>query len=320
MKKVPKQIAIEVSNRCQLKCSGCFHEIGYERQPDMDIDFVKSIIDRNTFDATIIPYLWNEPTLYPHIFDMIEHVVRKKQRAYITTNGMIFHNDLFELITEKNRVYQIIFSLDGLPGSKSIELCRKGSDEKVILENIRKFVELKERKGNNIDLCLKICQRGQDWEEIEEFIYLWLSRGIDYICVGRMLNQSGLPLRRYPCQYFNDMYMLIRVDREIIPCMYNYDVAIKNYFNIGKLDKTEDLIEAYNRIDLVRYRDEQKKGLFRGPCKTCNSAYTGRGLRGVFEFNDPEKKRLGKLYSTMDYYNCTYSLKDKAVGIQYDNI
>ena len=318
--KVPRQIAIEITNKCQLKCSGCFQETGYAKQKDMDIEFVKSIIDRNDFNATIIPYMWGEPLLYPHIFDMMEHVVRKKQRAYITTNGMLWNDDLFELITEQNRIYQIIFSLDGVPWSKSIELCRKGTESFTVLHNIERFKKLKEKKGNNIDLCLKICHRGQDWGEIEDFIFFWLGTGIDYICVGRMLNQSGLELRREPCQYFNSMYMLIRADREIVPCMYNYDVSINNYFKIGKLEENENLIEAYNKPVLLELREDQERGIFSGPCKNCNSAYTGYGFRGQLEFNNQTYKDIGTLYTTQDYYNVTFSLKDKATGIQYRNV
>ena len=315
----PKQIAIEITNRCQLKCSGCFQTLGITKHKDMDIDYVKSIIDRNTFGATIIPFLWGEPLLYPHITEMYEYIVSKAQRSYITSNGMIWNDDLFELITQENSVYQMIFSLDGLPGSRSIKICRPGSDSTTILQNIIRFRNLKEKNGNNIDLCLKICRRGQDWEEIENFIYYWLKQDIDYICVGQMLNQSGLPVRKYPCQYFNDKFMLIRVDREIIPCMYCEEIAINNYFEIGKLDDTEDLIEAYNRPLLQELRKGHEQGIFAGPCKNCNSAYTGRGMRGQYVFNDPVKKDIGVMYTTQDYYNQTFSLKDKAIGVQYGN-
>jgi len=317
--KIPKQIAIEVTNKCQLKCVGCFQNLGLKKHEDMNIDYVKSIIDRNTFGATIIPFLWGEPILYSHIYEMFEYIVKKKQRAYLTSNALIWNDDLFELITQKNSVYQMIFSIDGLPGSRSIEVCRPGSDATTILQNIMRFKALKEKNRNNIDLCLKICQRGQDWEEIENFIYYWLKLGIDYICVGRMLNQSGMLLRKYPCQYFNDKFLLIRVDKEIIPCMYCEEVAINNCFEIGKLNDTEDLVKAYNRPVLQELRIEQEHGVFKGPCKNCNSAYTGHGMRGQYVFNDPEKKDIGVIYSTQDYYNQTFSLEDKAKGIQYGN-
>jgi len=254
--------------------------------------------------------MWNEPLLHPDIARMMEYVIKKNQRGYITTNGMIWNQDLFELITEQNRIYQLIISLDGLPGNKSIAKCRPGSDPDRIILNIERFIELKERKGNNIELCLKICQRGQDWEEIENFIYYWLKTGVDYICIGRMLNHSGLEIRKYPCQYFDDKFMLIRCDKEIVPCMYNEQVAIENYFKIGKLNETESLIAAYNRSKFQMLREDQKMEIFYGPCNFCNSAYTGDGFRGQYQFNDPTKKDIGILYSSQDYYNQTFSLRD----------
>jgi len=317
---IPKQIAIEVTSRCQLRCQGCMKTLGYPDQ-DMPLDFFKSIIDRNYFDATIIPYQNGEPLLHPDIFKMIEYTISKGMRSYITTNGLIWNEDLFQLITEKNRCYQIIFSLDGIVDNKSrsIEQARPGSNRKLIYDHIMRFKELKEKKGNNIDLCLKFCHRGQDWAEMEEFIGYWLNEGIDYICIGRMLNQTGKELRIYPCQYFDSMYMLIRVDGELIPCMYNYDVAIKNYFEIGKLNDKISLVDAYNNITLQKLREDQANGVFHGPCKTCNSAYTGYGFRGELTLNRDTYK-VGKLYHGKDYYNEMYSRIDKQIGVQHERI
>jgi organic radical activating enzyme len=315
---IPRQIAIEVTNRCQMSCEGCLKNLSKVKLQDMDFDFVKSIVDRNDFDATIIPFMNGEPLLYPHIYELIQYVIGKKQRVYLTSNGLIWNNELFELVTEQNSFYQMIFSIDGLPRSTSLSLCRQGYNDNV-LKNIYRFLNLKEHKGNNIDLCLKICQRGQDWEEIENFIYYWLNQGVDYVCVGRMLNQSGLSLRSYPCQYFNDKFLLVRADREIVPCMYDTSVYADNYFQIGKLGDNEDLQDAYNRIALVELRDKQQNGIFEGPCATCNSAYTGYGFRAKYEFNDPLKKDIGTMYGVFDYYNVTFSLTDKMDGIQYED-
>jgi radical SAM protein with 4Fe4S-binding SPASM domain len=113
--------------------------------------------------------------------------------------------------------------------------------------------------------------------------------------------------------------MLIRVDGEITPCMYNYDVAIKNYFEIGKLNDKIPLIEAYNNIALQKLREDQNNGIFHGPCKTCNSAYTGYGFRGELTLNRDIYK-VGKLYHGKDYYNEMYSQIDKKIGIQHERI
>lgn len=320
-KSIPKQIAIEVTTRCQLRCKNCMKTLGYPDM-DMDLDYYKTIIDRNNFGATIIPYQNGEPLLHPYITEMVEYPLSKKMRLYITTNGMIWNEDLFQLITEENGCYQLLFSLDGLPlkKSRSIERARPGSNRELIMKNIIKFLELKAEKKSDIDTCIKLCRRGQDWEEIEEFIYYWLIRGVDYVCIGEMLNQTGTGMRIYPCQYFDDMYMLIRADKEIINCMYRYEVAIENQFAIGKLDEKEDLIEVYNRSKLVKLREDQKKGIFHGACKTCGSAYTGRGFRGQLEFNNPKLKDIGILFCSQDYYNRTFSLVNKKIGINYGNV
>jgi hypothetical protein len=296
------------------------HTLAGNHNPvDMSFEYFKSVVDRNTFGATIMPYMNNEPLLHPDITRMMEYVISKGQRCYITTNGTIWNEDLFKLITEKNSFYQIIFSLDGL-WNNTIEKCRPGSNKYILLNYIERFKKLKEEKGNNLDMCLKICRRGQDWEEIENFIYFWLKDEIDYICIGNMLNQVGIEVRKYPCQYFDDKFLLIKANKHIVPCMYNTIVYFVNYFNIGKLNETENLIDAYNRPVLQKLREDQNNGIFHGPCKSCNSAYTGQGFRAQYEFNDPGKKEIGTLYGSYDYYNMTFSLKDKPMGVQYGNI
>ena len=95
---IPKQLAIEITTRCQLRCKGCMKTLGYPDM-DMDLDFYKSIIDRNNFGATIIPYQNGEPLLHSDIFEIIRYPLSKNMRLYITTNGMIWNNDLFELMT-----------------------------------------------------------------------------------------------------------------------------------------------------------------------------------------------------------------------------
>ncbi len=67
-------------------------------------------------------------------------------------------------------------------------------------------------------------------------------------------------------------------------------------------------------------RFDHKTKNFLGPCKKCGSAYTGYGFRGQFQFNSSKLKDIGILHTTYDYYNTTFSLKNKAVGIQYNNV
>lgn len=309
--KIPKQVIIEVSSACQLKCVGCPNNLT-ENHRFMDFDFFKSIIDRVDFDTTIIPWMNGEPLLHPQYADMIKYITAKGLRCYITTNGMIWNKELYEHILGDTSCYQIIFSLDGLPykRSRSIELARPGTIRDKVMENILAFGLDKAQTGAKIQMAVKLCQRGQDWGEVEEYIYYWLSRPyIDYVVYGRMLGEETPGQRLYPCQYFDRNFLIIRADGSSRICAYNDRIVNGNENPVGQIDKNTNLLEFYNNERFEFYRNEQDHGRFHGPCQTCGYAYTGRGFKGEITFRDDRFSDLGPIHYRHDYYNEFFSLK-----------
>jgi len=318
----PYQLIIETSASCQLQCIGCPF-IAAEKPPRpkfMSLDLFKSIIDRIDWPVTVVPWMNGEPLLNPDFPRMLKYLVAAGHRAYITTNGMIWDDEVFQLITDENSVYQIIFSLDGLPSvfSRSIERCRPGSNRERILSNIEAFGRLKMEKGSNLDMAVKICRRGQDQGEIEHYIHHWLQRPyINYVCEGRMLTEDATKeTRMFPCKYPDHMFMVIRSDGEMVPCAYNETVVNDNWFHMGSVANDKPLLEVYNNAKMTAFRLDQKAGRFCGPCITCGFAYTGHGFDGMLSFRD-EKLRAtypNPIWFHSDYYNTFYSLKRKQAG------
>jgi len=325
---LPLQIDIEVSAICNLKCIGCPFTQGREKRRQkfgyMQMDLFKHIVDQVNWECTLVPWLNGEPLMHPDYTQMIKYIINRGHRAYITTNGTIWNQELFDLITRENSIYQIIFSLDGMPAawSKSIELARPGSDRETIYGNIMRFGELKRAKGDQIDMAVKICRRGQDQAEIEKFIHYWLKKPyIDYVCEGRLMVDDRNPegFRTHPCMYSNPMFMVIKWDGAVVPCSYNDEATNKDYFKFGNVDGPHTLLEIYNGEKMCKFRHEQDRGMFRGPCATCGFSYTGRGFEGAVQFRDPELQFKGDPRTDnpwypvnfhSDYYNTFYSLKE----------
>ena len=316
---IPKQVDIEVSTLCQLRCQGCPMGGTAASGGFMDLALFKSIIDRIDFETTVVLWLNGEPLLHPHYAEMAKYVEAAGLRYYITTNGMIWNEELFELITNKDSFcYQIIFSLDGLPWSPSIEIARPGTDRVRVLKTIEGFGKLKSSKQAPIDMAVKICQRGQDWEEIENYIGHWLEKPfVDYVCYGKMLNEETAGGQRtYPCQYFDHNFLILGIDGTSRLCAYN--TGICNGANpVGKLGETESLLEFYNNEAFTKYRRDQRNGIFHGPCETCGFAYTGFGSQGILQFRNPLLRHLKPVYFRQDYYNQFYSLKEKGKPMEY---
>jgi len=281
----------------------------------MDIDFFKSIVDRVDFPTIIVPYSNGEPLLHPHVTEAMDYIInRKSLTTYLTTNGTIWNDDLFRMTLKDNKYYQTIFSLDGLstPMSRSIELTRPGSDRSKILDTVHRYLDMKLHMNSKTDVAVKITERGQDWQEIEEFILYWLDvPGIDFVVMGHiLLEQVEEGMRIYPCQYSDDVFMMIRADGTLTLCMYNEQIVNGGENPLGQLDKTTDLLKVYNNEAYTNFREDQRNGLFHGPCKTCGFAFTGYGFEG--QIRSRNKCRYPHtIYTHRDYFNEFFSKRKK---------
>lgn len=316
----PKQILIETHKGCNLRCKGCFVKDG--EGGDFPLEMWKKAVDQNTWDGTMIPYMYGEPMLWKHLYEGTKYVLDKGQRYYIATNGTIWNDEFFNLICSDNRAYQIIFSIDGIPeeGYKALELCRPPSKRAVVLRNIRRFAELKKQKGDKINIAVKAIKRGQDYQELEDFVYYWLVKEgyVDYVAIGDLFtNENDESMRHYKCWYMDDFYMLIRNDGKVVPCMYNQKV-VDGYFDLGNFLETPNLLKLYNSDMFNWLRWKQKIGDFPGPCITCSNPYNGYGFDGTLRFQNKEYKGIEMSYH-QDYYNQFFSLKKERKGIQYEN-
>jgi MoaA/NifB/PqqE/SkfB family radical SAM enzyme len=314
--RIPKQVIIETSAACQLNCVGCPINRDSNAGSFMPLEDVISILDRIDFTTTIIPWMNGEPLLHRDYEEILRQITERNMRTYITTNGMVWHQDIMELMVAKNSIYQVIFSLDGCtPGIQ--KKVRPGSDEPRILETIHRFGQLKMEAGNNIDMAVKICRRGQDQAEVERYIANWLQADfIDFVVEGKLLDNDNAPkVRTSPCTYPDLRFMVIRANGQMVPCAYNHRVVNENYFEWPNVfdDREKPIIEYYNDPVVLKWREDQRRGFFLGPCETCGFAYNGEGFEGMIAFRDPNLRALfpWPIYWHSDYYNQFYSLTRK---------
>ncbi len=319
--KIPKMLIIEVTNRCNLRCKGCPTWEGKTCFPlgDIDFGFFKTIIDRAKVempDVAVLPWMLGEPLLHPQYLEMCKYTSAAGMKFYVTTNLTIWDEEVFRfLLSPESTCYQIIVSMDGLPGSGNIAKARPGTDEETLLDNIGRLIELKHSMNSGCDIAVKICERGQDHEEIEEYIKRWIDK-VDYVAVGRMLDQENdVSMRHYPCLEFDSQFMFIRWDGTLILCDYNLHAANEFVGSYGVLGQTESLIGVYNGPELTARREAQNRGEYLAPCDKCGIAYTGAGIRGKVVFRaDPDKREV---FFKQDYYNTFYSMVEKGKPDEY---
>jgi hypothetical protein len=285
----------------------------------MDTKLFYSIIDRIAEEcpkAVVVPWMNGEPLLHPDYAEMIEYVSKYGLPYYITTNGMLWKEEVFDHVTSPaSSCYQVIFSFDGMPSERScsIEVARPGSDRNLILSNIRKLIELRNARKSSLTIALKVCRRGQDWEEIEKLIsYGLLDLKVDYVCVGDSLDKlNEESMRSYPCQYFDNNFMVIKDDGRVVLCAYNIEATNNPKNAMGYIrDDGAPIMDVYNNVDFCKRRHEQNKGIFEEPCKSCGFPYNGYGLKGKVSFRDKELG-LHDVYYSRDYYNQLFSLYER---------
>lgn len=321
----PKQIIIETTSRCNLKCKLCPTLDEKHQSRDMSDDLYYSIIDRvveEDMNPVVIPWMNGEPLLHPKYATYLSYLSKHQIPFYVTTNGTIYNKDVFaEILDTASSCYQLIFSLDGLPipESRSIEIARPGTNREQVLETIRKVAEWKEDIGSDIDLAVKICRRGQDWEEIENFIAYWLKKpGIDYVCIGDALEITNPEsMRVYPCQYFDNNFMVIRSSGRVVMCAYNLEAVNNTKYSMGSVANTSSLLSVYNNPLFTMLREEQNHSRFGPPCDTCGFAYTGQGFQGIVQFRDETLGLHDPVFFHRDYYNQFFSLKQRFKDMDY---
>jgi len=313
-RKVPKQVIIESTSRCNLQCKFCPNVQNKDFPTgDMDMSLFRHVVDliaEEMPETIAIPWMNGEPFLNPNFLEMCQYLSEKGIRFYVTTNLTMWKEDIIRyLLSDRSTCYQIIVSVDGLPDSKSIELARPGTDKDVLLTNLYKLMRIKGEMDSQKNLAFKICERGQDWQEIEEFVQYWLVEDtIDYICVGKPLkDENEESMRRSPCQYFDRNFMVIRWNGECVPCAYNDKVSNKGMLTYGRITvETPSLLDVYNNTYITDLRTRQLNGDFPKPCDQCSFAYTGMGMRGSVAFrNDPDES----YFYQQDYYNMFFSKK-----------
>ena len=304
----PKQIDIEVTNKCNLSCKYCPNVCNKTfPEGNMSFDFFKSIVDRIDFPTTVVAWLNGEPFMNPEYNKMVAYLNEKKQRFYVTTNLTIWRQDVLEELLKKgSSCYQIIISMDGMWGTGNIAKARPGTNEMVLKYNLERLFKMKRELQSETDIAVKICERGQDWGEIEKYVQYWLSTGdVDFVVVGKPLKDTNTEcMRTEKCQYSDNNFMVIRWDGSLVVCAYNDKAANGLELSYGKLDMTTPLLDAFNNEKAQAFRAAQRNGIYPEPCAHCGFAYTGVGYHGQVSFRG---KPDVVYYTQSDYYNTFFS-------------
>lgn len=182
----PGAVAIELTNRCNLRCKMCAFHSSESRSRlkqrsigDMEFEFFEQLADQIAeFDRP--PHIGlnysGESLLYPRFSDVLE-LLRCRElsaRSGFNTNGTLLKPSVSDMLLDCFEG-SINISLDGF--RESHERIRVGSRYNRVFENVSYLIERKRRLGlTRPRIVVNLVRVDQSGREIEEFVRYWGNR------------------------------------------------------------------------------------------------------------------------------------------------
>lgn len=134
-------IVIESTSRCNLQCEMCPRNSVKQTCGDFDLNLFKKL--SKYFKKNMVVNLagWGEPLLHPRLIEMVRIAKRRGVIIGFTTNATLMDIEISEKLI-KGGLDFIDFSLDGAT-QKTYEQIRRGAKFNEVINNIRKFIEIK---------------------------------------------------------------------------------------------------------------------------------------------------------------------------------
>ena len=174
--KYPLVLMLEPTHLCNLACSGCgrIREYADTIQQMMSLEECLQSVD--DCPAPVVTITGGEPFLYPHIYALIEEVLKRGKHIYLCTNALLLEKALDIMKPHPN--FTLNIHLDGLEETHDRILERKGTFQ-IAIEAIRKAKSLGFRVCTNTTIFNET-----DLLEIEMLFSRLQDLGVDGLLVA----------------------------------------------------------------------------------------------------------------------------------------
>ena len=184
---LPKNLYLETTNRCNLRCKGCILYNG-NWEPDRDISFdeLTMITDQLPDLEKIMLHGVGEPLLNPDLPQMVRHLKNRNVYTLFNSNGILlddgWRHDLVDAGLDELRV-----SLDAAT-PEGYRKIRNNSEFERIVQNLRSFLNLQSAKQvSHPRLSLWFLGTEDNILELPEFVRLASDIGIGDIYLQRLV-------------------------------------------------------------------------------------------------------------------------------------
>ena len=240
-------LMIEPTNRCNLKCPGCFSHLDGRKKRDMSFQEFMRIIDGNIdYIRNVSMFNFGEPLLNKDIYKMIKYAKHRGiKHVKLATNGMQLNEENITSLLDSKLDYLSV-SLDGAT-PENYEKFRIGGDFNLVVGNIKNLVNRRDEIESQMKIEVQFIIMKHNENEIKMIENLSKEIGADYLRLKRVyIKKNGydylLPERKAYNRYSNAPKMnsckkpleeiVINSDGSVIPCCFIVGDDMNN-FSLG---------------------------------------------------------------------------------------
>lgn len=287
----PYWINIELTNRCNLKCTYCPRpKMTHLQLEDMDLSLFKRIVDAFsaivTERTTFTPVGLGEPLMYRELPEALKYLKVRYPMVlvHIDTNGTLLNRQKSEMLCRSlGSGDALLVSLNA--GSPITYSKLNGAAKyELVVDNIRTFLQIRAQLRRGPTLSIQLLETGITAGEVQSFREFWtplITEG-DAICIKPIRDWAGRVQveeyasdqqspERYPClTLWKDM--VFDVDGNVYPCCQGLATKGSDELLLGNI-QGRSLKEIYSGNRIRQMRREHLKGRWHAvpECSRCKA-------------------------------------------------
>ncbi len=195
--RLPEEIQIEVTNRCNLDCRMCPRTRWGMPLEDMAWPVFGRVLDQLPPGVRVVTLTgWGEPLLHPRLFEMARAIRERRPRALVryTTNGT-FLDDARQAETLASGVAQVNLSVDLFPAGGDPEGAGHPESRKV-LDRFGELACRRDEAGARLDLYLQAVLIARSEARLEELVRFAAEHRLQGVHLARLQSMHGEAVSR----------------------------------------------------------------------------------------------------------------------------
>lgn len=269
----PQVFEFEISNECNLECQMCHGEVSSsirknrDKLPPLPMHYDDAFVTQlEKYIPTLkeAKFYGGEPFLIPLYYKIWDKVkeLNPNLDLFVITNGTHWNSKIEKLINELN--FDVAISIDAFDKEK-VERIRKNVVYEKLMDNIKRFSEICNRKGKHLSLSFTV--QKDNWEqmpliinlcnEVNAYIYVsYLERPVRFALTDSTKEELQ-KVRAYMEQF--SFSKMTQKERHNAKCFEDFKHYLDTYIENADVKKYHDY--EFNRHLLLSEELEKKQQL-----------------------------------------------------------